>query len=463
MTEQHAFLNLSLRKELVSALDSLGFHTMTAIQQQAIPEALSGQDVVAKAITGSGKTLAFGLPILQKLDSSSRLPSAIVLCPTRELAEQVAEQLRDAAKHIANTKILTLCGGVPVPPQIASLSHGANIIVGTPGRILDHISKRRLDLSEVQHLVLDEADRMLDMGFEEALNAVLGRIPPSAQCLLFSATFPAEVESIVSELAPKAIRIDVTEEQTLPDIKQLTYRVESKQRTDALKAVITEYQPQRCIVFCATKDETQRTADALSGSGFAVVCLHGDLEQRERTEMLAMFSSDCAQVLVATDVAARGLDIEDVPLVVNFRISEDVATHIHRIGRTGRAGKAGLAVNLMDPQEEIFMARIEEEFDTRIPSKGAQALRFHANRILSPAFNMIVVKGGKKEKLRPGDVLGALTQDAKVPNEDIGKIKITATSSYVAVKQSSVKRTLTFFRDGKIKGKRLRAKKIAIV
>lgn len=463
MTEQTAFQSLPLREELLSAMRVIGFSTMTSVQQRAIPIALSGKDVIAKASTGSGKTLAFGLPILQQLDATQRAPSSIVLCPTRELAEQVAEQLRDAAKHLANTKILTLCGGVPMPPQIASLSHGANIIVGTPGRILDHLSKRRLDLSRVTHLVLDEADRMLDMGFEDALAAVLQSVPDSAQCLLFSATFPPEVESIVNGLAPTAERVDVTEAEVLPDIQQLIYRVDNKLRVETLKAVITEYQPPRCIVFCATKDETQRVTDELQASGFLAVCLHGDLEQRERTEMLAMFSADCAQVLIATDVAARGLDIEDVPLVVNFRVSEDVSTHVHRIGRTGRAGKAGLAVSLMAAQDEIFVARIEEHFNQSIPSKGAQSLRFHANRIVPPAFNMVIIKGGKKEKLRPGDILGALTQDAQVPNEDIGKIKITATTSYVAIKQRSIKRTLAFFRDGKIKGKRLRARKIAIV
>jgi ATP-independent RNA helicase DbpA len=463
MTEQTAFQSLPLREELLSAMRVIGFSTMTSVQQRAIPIALSGKDVIAKASTGSGKTLAFGLPILQQLDATQRAPSSIVLCPTRELAEQVAEQLRDAAKHLANTKILTLCGGVPMPPQIASLSHGANIIVGTPGRILDHLSKRRLDLSRVTHLVLDEADRMLDMGFEDALAAVLQSVPDSAQCLLFSATFPPEVESIVNGLAPTAERVDVTEAEVLPDIQQLIYRVDNKLRVETLKAVITEYQPPRCIVFCATKDETQRVTDELQASGFSAVCLHGDLEQRERTEMLAMFSADCAIVLIATDVAARGLDIEDVPLVVNFRVSEDVSTHVHRIGRTGRAGKAGLAVSLMAAQDEIFVARIEEHFNQSIPSKGAQSLRFHANRIVPPAFNMVIIKGGKKEKLRPGDILGALTQDAQVPNEDIGKIKITATTSYVAIKQRSIKRTLAFFRDGKIKGKRLRARKIAIV
>lgn len=452
-----------LRPETQKALGALGFVQLTPIQAAAIPVALAGGDVVAQAKTGSGKTLAFALPILNELDASQRKPLGLILCPTRELAEQVAEQIRSVAQYISNVKVLTLCGGTPMPPQIASLGHGANIVVGTPGRVMDHLKKRRLDLSQITHFVLDEADRMLDMGFADELNAVFQRLPDAAHTLLFSATFPESVEQVVNDVTRSPSRVQGAEETVALNITQQVYKVEAHTRENALKGLITDIQPERCIVFCTTKKATQQIAQSLASDGFSVVALHGDLEQRDRNDMLAMFSANCARILVATDVAARGLDIDDVPLVINYQVSEDADTHIHRIGRTGRAGNKGMAITLMAPDEEIFVARIEEIMNQTLPKKGAQNLRFHRNRIVLPSFSMLVLSGGKRDKLRPGDILGSLTQDAGLPNDDIGKIKITATQSHVAIKFRSVKRALQFFRDGKVKGKRLRAKKVSTI
>ena len=452
-----------LRRETQQYLQAVGFATLTPIQSMSIPAILSGQDVVAQAETGSGKTLAFALPLLQNMDPTARKPVALVMCPTRELAEQVAEQIRNAAQFIANTKVLTLCGGVPVPPQIASLAHGANIVVGTPGRVMDHLFKNRLLLDEITHYVLDEADRMLDMGFEDELNAIAERLPKSTQTLLFSATFPETVDAMIARVTNSPQRVSVDSTASVQHIEQLLFKVEDSGRIQALKAVLTEYQPTSAIVFCTTKRDTQSVALALADSGFAVAALHGDLEQRERSEMLALFDSGSASMLVATDVAARGLDIDDVPLVVNVNVSEDPETHVHRIGRTGRAGKSGLAVTLMSAKEEIFIARIEELLNKKLAVKGAQSLRFHANRISTPAFTLVSLSAGKKDKIRPGDLLGALTQDAGLVKDDIGKIKITATVSYVAIKTRSVKRTLAFFKEGKVKGKRIRARKLSTV
>lgn len=452
-----------LRAESQQFLKAVGFNALTPIQAASIPAVLKGDDVVAQAETGSGKTLAFALPLLQTLEPSARQPIGLVMCPTRELAEQVAEQIRNAAQFIPNTKVLTLCGGVPVPPQIASLAHGANIVVGTPGRVMDHLFKNRLSLSRVTHYVLDEADRMLDMGFEDELNAIAERLPNTAQTLLFSATFPESVDAMVTRVTNNPQRVSVDSTASVQHIEQLLYKVEDSNRLQALKAVLTEYQPSSAIVFCTTKRDTQSVALALADSGFAVAALHGDLEQRERTEMLALFDSGCARILVATDVAARGLDIDDVPLVVNVNVSEDPETHVHRIGRTGRAGKSGLAVTLMSAKEEIFIARIEELLDKKLPAKGGQSLRFHANRIELPPLTLLSLSAGKKDKIRPGDLLGALTQDAGLVKDDIGKIKITATVSYIAIKTRSVKRTLNFFKEGKVKGKRIRARKLSTV
>ncbi|WP_100643664.1 ATP-dependent RNA helicase DbpA [Alteromonas facilis] len=460
MSDSVTLKTLGLIEPLHTFMQNSGYHTLTPIQALAVPPAVSGRDVIAKAKTGSGKTLAFTLPILNTLNPQARLPQALILCPTRELAEQVAEQMRAAAQYIANVKVLTLCGGVPVPPQIASLKHGANIIVGTPGRVMDHLMKRRLILDEVNHFVLDEADRMLDMGFEDELNAIGKALPVSHQSLLFSATFPDSVNQLMASMTQDALRVEAPDNSVQSNITQLVYRVEEHTRLQTLQAVLTDEQPTTAIVFCGTKKDTQAVTDELNASGFSAVGLHGDLEQRDRTAMLAMFASGSARVLVATDVAARGLDIEAVELVINFKVSEDADTHIHRIGRTGRAGLSGKAISLASSAEDIFVARIEEHMDCSLPRKGGQSLRFHANRIIAPEYTTIQLSAGKKDKLRPGDILGSLTKDASILNDDIGKIKVTATVSFVAVKLRSVKRAMAFFRDGKVKGKRVRARKL---
>ena len=457
------FDHLPLRAELHAVLPALNYLEMTPIQALSLPHALAGSDIVAKAQTGSGKTLAFAISILNSLDSTSRDVSCLVLCPTRELAEQVAEQIRLVAKTIINTKVLLLCGGTPVPPQIASLVHGANIVVGTPGRVMDHILKKRLNLNRLQHFVLDEADRMLDMGFEDELKVIHKELPKSKQTMLFSATFPPSVEAIVETVVKDPVRLETKVTSSMSNIEQIFYRVTEATRGHSLCGLLSEQQPQSCIVFCVTKKETQQTAIMLADKGFSVVALHGDLEQRERTEMLAQFSAGSARILVATDVAARGLDIDDVPVVINYRLSDDLDTHTHRVGRTGRAGKSGLAYSLVSSDEDIYAARIEEQLNQSIRKVGSESLRFHANRIIAAEFVTISISGGKKDKLRPGDLLGALTQDAKIPNDDIGKIKITATVSFLAIKPRSVKRAMNLFREGRIKGKRFRARKLSLV
>ena len=454
------FSELPLRTEIQSVLPVLKYTQMTPIQASTLPHALAGKDIVAKAQTGSGKTLAFSLAILNGLESASRNANCLVLCPTRELAEQVAEQIRLVAKGIKNTKVLLLCGGTPMPPQISSLQHGANIIVGTPGRVMDHVLKKRLHLAKVAHFVLDEADRMLDMGFEDELKIINKELPRNKQTLLFSATFPPSVETIVESVVNNAVRVEIEASETPSNIEQQIYKVAETNRSNALCGLLTEQQPSSAIVFCITKKETQQVASLLAEKGFPVVTLHGDLEQRDRTEMLMQFSAGSARILVATDVAARGLDIDDVPLVVNYRLSEDLDTHTHRVGRTGRAGKAGLACSLVSDAEEIYLARIEERLNTTLRKMGAESLRFHANRITAADYVCISISGGKKEKLRPGDLLGALTQDANIPADDIGKIKITSTVSFMAIKPRSVKRAMNLFREGRIKGKRFRARKL---
>lgn len=455
-----SFTDLPIRQELKDALNAAGLTTLTEIQQKALPDLLRGKDVIGQAKTGSGKTLTFTLGVLEKLDLSSFGVQGLVLCPTRELAEQVAEEVRKFAKKLPNVKVLTLCGGTPVGPQIQSLRYGAHVIVGTPGRVMDLLLKNHLNLYHVKTLVLDEADRMLDMGFEEEMRTVIEHVPQQRQTLLFSATFPERIQQISDAIQTNPMQIVVEATHDQKKIQQLFFEVEANHKVKAAAALLTEYQPNSCIVFCNTKLACYELTEELKTMGFSAVALHGDLEQKERNQVIARFTNLSDLILVATDVAARGLDIDGVSLVINYQVAFEPEVHIHRIGRTGRADAEGIAVTLAQASEIPQVAAIEELTSTRAKWKGIASLRFHANRIIQPSFSTIAIDGGKKNKLRPGDILGALTQDADVPGDDIGKIKITATHSFVAIKMRSVKRSLNYFREGKIKGKRFKARKL---
>lgn len=459
-----AFDSLTLKPALSEALASLKYEQMTQTQAESLPLLLKGNDVAVQAKTGSGKTLAFALSLLTRLNIENRDPQALIMCPTRELAEQVAEQIRLVGKRLANLKVLELVGGIPLGPQLKSLKFGSQVVVGTPGRIMDHIGKRSLNLKSVNCLVLDEADRMLDMGFEDEMKIVLRELSQSEtarnrQTLLFSATYPEKVQELTNKYQRNATFIKVEAQIESVSIEQCAYRVMDEHRSQAVAALLTHYQKASNIVFCRTKLETKALIDELLDAGFAVAGLHGDLEQPERSQVLARFASKTLTVLVATDVAARGLDIQGVDLVINHRVSEDVDTHTHRIGRTGRAGETGLAVTIIDAKEEDKLDEIAAKTDATIKKHNIQTVRFHANRIIEPEFVCIGVDGGKRDKLRPGDLLGALTKDADIPSEDIGKISIAARKSYIAIKLRSVKRAMGLFRESKIKGKRFKARK----
>lgn len=453
------FHQLGLPDGFVRNLSALGINTMTAIQASALPPILAGKDVLGKAKTGSGKTATFALGFLSGIDISFSGIQALVMCPTRELAEQVAEEIRRLGKPLENLKVLTLCGGAPMGPQISSLRHGAQVVVGTPGRLMAHIVKGRLNLSAIKTLVLDEADRMLDMGFQDELDAVVKSTPVSRQTLLFSATYPAHIKAISARIQRNPVDVSV-EEATQPNITQVFYQVEESQRVKTAAAALTHYQPQRCIVFCNTKAATRSLAEELNELGFSALALHGELEQSARTQVLARFANLSCQVLVATDVAARGLDIDDLDMVLNYQVSFDPETHVHRIGRTGRAEKSGIAITLCSNSEINAAHGIEEAQGKALTWKGFQSLRFHGNRIVEPQFQTICIDGGKKAKLRPGDILGALTKDAGIPGEDIGKIQVTATHTFVALKIRSVKRGVKHVNEGKIKGRRFKARRL---
>ena len=456
------FNQLAMPEAISGALAGAGMATMTQVQAQTLPDSLAGRDVLAQASTGSGKTIAFAVAGLSKVDPTDYATQMLVMCPTRELAEQVGEQIRLVGRQMPNLKVLTLCGGVAMGPQIQSLKHGAAVIVATPGRLLEHVSKRRISLANVKVRVLDEADRMLDMGFAEDIAALFAQTPATAQTLFFSATYTAPVEAQAQRyLTDPVVHRQPEQDLQRPDIAELVYRVDEANRLHALKGILSEAQPHKAIVFCNTRVQVTEVQDALAYEGFAAKALQGDLTQQQRTEVLMQFASDSLQVLVATDVAARGLDIKDVDCVIVYNVSEEAEVHIHRIGRTGRAGAKGQAFTLCSEAEEQKLGRIEDLQGEPFKRKGFQSLRFHANRIRTPEFQCLAIAAGKKQKLRPGDFLGSLTKDAEIPGEDIGKISVTNQVSYVAVKQRSVKKALKLFREGKIKGKRVRARKLS--
>lgn len=457
----NTFETLKLQPELSENLTQLGLTEMTEIQSHSLPAILAGKDVLGKAKTGSGKTVTFALGVLNALEVERYHVQALIMCPTRELAEQVAQEIRQLGRRIDNMKVLTLCGGTPMGPQISSLSHGAHIIVGTPGRIMDHLLKRRLDLSRVKTLVLDEADRMLDMGFEDEMEMVIKHVSVDRQTLLFSATYPDSIKQISYKIQRNPQEVTVESTHDTGKIKQLFYEVEEDHKTKATAAILTHFQPQSAIVFCNTKVSCQDVADELAELGFSALALHGDLEQKARSQVLLRFANKSTSILVATDVAARGLDVKEIGAVINYHVSYDPEVHIHRIGRTGRADAEGMAFTLCSTKEISGANAIEDYQQQKLEWTGIQALRFHANRIFKPQFQTLCIDGGKKAKLRPGDILGALTKDAGIPGEDIGKINITATHSYVAVKIRSVKPSLAHLREGKLKGRKFKARKLS--
>ncbi len=453
------FSELALSTELISNLESLNYHVMTQVQAESLPPILEGKDVIAQAKTGSGKTAAFGLGLLEKLDVKRFRIQSIVLCPTRELADQVANEIRRLARSIHNIKVLTLCGGKPFGPQLGSLEHGAHIIVGTPGRIEEHIRKGSLKLEHVSMFVLDEADRMLEMGFQEALEKIAEAMPAKKQTLLFSATFPKGIEKIAQRFLQQAVRITIEESHSESTIKQLFYLLKSDdEKVEALHLLLQKYQPESTVVFCNTKVMTQFVADALGRLGFSAVALNGDLEQKDRDQILMRFAGKAISILVATDVAARGLDIDGLDAVVNFELSRDPEVHVHRIGRTGRAGESGTAYSFYSDNESYKVSLIGDECQLEIKPERLPDVGVLSKPIFRPKMSCIQIDGGKKDKLRPGDILGALTADKTIKAGQIGKISVFPNTAFVAVDRTILKTALALFNEGKMKGKRFRVR-----
>lgn len=456
-----SFSSLALREALLNNLSSLGYESMTPIQAQSLPVMLEGDDIIAQAKTGSGKTAAFGLSLLHHLNVDYFAVQALVLCPTRELAEQVCQALRRLARLIPNVKILNLSGGIPMKLQLDSLRHGAHIIVGTPGRVKKHLDKDSLTLNKLQTLVLDEADRMLDMGFLEAMKEIIAVCPQRRQTLLFSATYPKEIKQLASDFMRAPKHVVIKEAHTQLDIEQHFYEVANKaDKFPLLKALLLHYKPASTLIFCNTKEQTTLLSGMLRKEGFSANALNGDMEQAERDVAMIRFANQSCSILVATDVAARGLDIKELPAVINFELAFEHDVHIHRIGRTGRAGSKGLALNLTLPADAERLCAIENDLTQPLKWGNMDALNQTDNAIQLPEMVTLCFTLGRKDKIRPGDILGALTKDAGLAGNVIGKIDITTLYSYVAIHQSQVDKAYQYLQNGKLKGQKVSVRKL---
>jgi len=454
-----AFNTLPLKPALLASLETLGYTEMTPVQTQSLPPMLAGRDVIAQAQTGSGKTAAFGLSLLQTLDADTIRLQALVLCPTRELADQVSKAIRKLAANIPNVKLLTLCGGMPLGPQLASLTHDPHIVIGTPGRVQEHLKRGSLHGGGIKVLVLDEADRMLDMGFSEAIDDIVGRIAKHHQTLLFSATYPQEIRAVSQRMQrdPVEVTVDAPVDEQ-PAIEQRFHEVEPAQKMDALAQLLSGDRAEHALVFCNMRREVDAVAQELDRRGFSALALHGDMEQRDRDEVLVRFANRSCAVLVATDVAARGLDIAALPLVVSYDIPHDPETHTHRIGRTGRAGQSGLAITLCTSRERPKASNIEELSGSPLPWRPLKIAPSRGKTLHLAPMKTLVIDAGRQDKLRPGDILGALTGDAGLNATDIGKIDVFATRAYVAISRSLANKALERLRAGKIKGRNFRVR-----
>lgn len=454
MTAMTSFSQLLLQPALLQTVDQLGFKQMTPIQAQSLPLILEGVDVIAQAKTGSGKTAAFGLGVLQHLDPDLLQPQALVLCPTRELATQVAEEMRRLARGIPNIKVIVITGGTPMQRQVDSLAHGVHVIVGTPGRILDHIDHQSIDLATIKTLVLDEADRMIDMGFYDEMSHIVSQCPRQRQTLLFSATYPDSIGKDATLFVQDAVHVKVESQVSANQIASHFYEVAESDRFDAVVNLLNHFRPSSALVFCNTKANSDALTYYLRSLGFSALVLHGDLDQRDRDEVLIQFANHSCTVLVATDVAARGLDIAQLPLVLNVELPHQVDVYVHRIGRTGRIDQTGIALTLFDADDNAFMQALTQRFGPITPEPLPRSN--HAVTVQSAPMRTLVIVGGKRDKLRPGDILGALTGDAGLSKEQVGKINVGMVVTHVALARDVADRAVQRLKQSGIKAKRFK-------
>jgi ATP-dependent RNA helicase DbpA len=457
-TKTSDFASLPLPPATLDNLQRLGYTSMTPIQAASLPLALAGKDLIAQAKTGSGKTAAFALALLANLNPRRFAVQSLVLCPTRELADQVTQELRRLARAEDHVKVLTLCGGATLRPQLASLEHGAHIVVGTPGRIMDHLERGSLKLDALNTLVLDEADRMLDMGFHDDIATVARQCPKQRQTLLFSATYPEGIAKLSAAFLREPQTVTVAEQHSATKIRQVFFEVREDERLHAVSLLLNHYRPVSTLAFCNTKQQCRNLVDVLKAQGFAALELHGDLDQRERDQVLVQFANRSCSVLVATDIAARGLDIAELEAVINVDVTPEPPTHTHRIGRTGRVDAEGWAFSLATPDEMGRVGQIEHVLGFKSEWQPLASLAPASREALRPPMKTLQIVGGRKEKIRPGDVLGALTKDLGYAAAQIGKINVNEFSTYVAVERGVAAQVLGRLSTARVKGKAVKVR-----
>ncbi len=449
------FKDLKLKPELLKSLQELDFTIPTPIQASAIPLLLQGQDVAGQAETGSGKTAAFGLPLLHSINTDQQQIQALVMVPTRELAVQVRQELKQLGKHMPNLKISAFYGGHAFSQERASLKHPPQVLVATPGRLTDHLNRRTLDLTTVKHLVLDEADKLLEMGFQEEIDQVVDALPASRQAILFSATMDKGVKELIADSLKDPHFVKATS-TTIPDqVKLVGIKVEHTQRQEAVLQLLQGIVAAGTVVFVNTRAAADELTSLLQAQGLIAKTLHGGMEQPDRDKAMTLFRNGTTQILVATDLAARGLDIAALKNIVHYELPIDAASYLHRSGRTGRAGKSGTVYTFATTRDEQKLDEWKllqmDEWHKVTALQKAAAKKPVAD---SATFATMHISGGRKDKISPKDIVGALIAEAGLKASEIGKIEVQDRQSFVAVPATAITATIDSLNNGKIKGRK---------
>lgn len=473
------FRDFNLSKEIVSVLDKLGYKEPSKVQQKTIPLALQERDIIVKSQTGSGKTASFGIPICEKVELEERSPQCLVLTPTRELAIQVKEDISNIGRF-KRVRCSAIFGKQPMSIQERELKQRVHVVVGTPGRTFDHIERGNIQLDKIKYLVIDEADKMLNMGFIDQVEDIINKLPSKRVTMLFSATMSEKIEELCEKYMTNPEKIEIeNENSTKSNIEQVYYEIDEKEKFQLLNKLIYTEQPESCIVFCSTKDMVDRVSQEMRRKRYSYISLHGGMEQDDRLEAMKSFKRGEAEFLVATDVAARGIHIEDITHVINYDIPMENESYVHRIGRTGRAGNKGKAITFVTPYQFRFFNEIEEYIGYKIPKKEIPSQQeVEEGKIIfqtkskkkskpkkdkSSEVNKGIIKlhinAGKKKKIRPGDIVGAVSNIKGISSDDIGIIDIQDTYSYIDILNNKGNLVLKALENSTIKGKKVRVQK----
>ncbi len=520
------FEDLQVDERILRAVEDMGFEEASPIQAQAIPVIMEGRDVVGQAQTGTGKTAAYSIPVLEKINPDLKKLQAVILCPTRELAVQVAEEIRRLAKYMSDIRVLPVYGGQEIVKQIKSLKSGVQIVVGTPGRVMDHMRRKTVRFDNVSMVVLDEADEMLDMGFREDMETILTDTPPTRQTVMFSATMPKAIMEIAKNFQKNAEIIKVVrKELTVKNIEQYYYEVRPKNKNELLCRLIDIYNPRLSVVFCNTKRQVDELISELKGRGYFADGIHGDMKQAQRDRVMADFRSGKTEILIATDVAARGIDVDDVDVVFNYDLPQDEEYYVHRIGRTGRAGREGVALSFVSGKEAYKLKDIERYCKTKIKAKPVPSMDDVKNTKLEAIFTKVkevieegglsdmieavesnlnmedytsldiaaallkmtigdslehreeleqvhfdmdadsrgmvrlFINVGKKDKIKPANILGAISGESGLPGKLVGSIDMLDNYTFVEVPSKYANAVLAAMENVTIKGRHISMEK----